>query len=277
MKYLLLKGAMGFGDRLQTLKMCVKFALENNLKLYVDWKDSIWSHESETFYKYFKLNVPSFELSDIPEDATVYPAVWKGNLDKIQLIDPTAHLGYLAGVYPADVIVHSCASYRHVYNDSKFFANVFKVIDPRVIAKVKQRQQTYHLSTKVGVHLRGTDRANTINKSHRMRGIGIRMVTAGLLGGTQFIAVSDDTDFITMWKSKYKFPLLTEVGNLGGHEGVHNKPKDSIAVTKDDLNVDLLVDFFTLASCSQIITSSNDSRFAQEAQRLHPYVNQILG
>jgi hypothetical protein len=45
---------------------------------------------------------------------------------------------------------------------------------------------------------------------------------------------------------------------------------------KDDLNVDSLVDFFVLASCERIFSTMKDSRFFQEARRLHPYVDVIL-
>ena len=73
MKYLVVKGWLGFGDRLETLIMCVKFAQANNLQIYVDWTDNIWSHGEESLYKYFKIvNMPVLEsLDDIPTDATV--------------------------------------------------------------------------------------------------------------------------------------------------------------------------------------------------------------
>ena len=59
MKYLVVKGWVGFGDRLESLKMCVKYALDYNLQIHVDWSDSIWSHNGESFYSYFSLqNIP---------------------------------------------------------------------------------------------------------------------------------------------------------------------------------------------------------------------------
>ena len=55
MKYLVVKGWLGFGDRLESLKMAVRYALDNNLKIYVDWNDEMWTHGIENFYTYFKL------------------------------------------------------------------------------------------------------------------------------------------------------------------------------------------------------------------------------
>jgi hypothetical protein len=284
MKYLIVKGGpSGFGDRLECLKMYVSFALKKNLQIYVDWVDPVWSHDGESFYKYFDLvNIAKLNsIDDIPADATVYPPVWKDKLHLPYTADmgPTTDLGRVEDQdYNADVIVCSSNGYRILYNyDSSFFANVFRVIDERVIQKVQERQKVFDLKNKIGIHLRGTDRTTKINKSQRMTGITVRMVTAGLLNGANFIAVSDDTEFVRLWKGRYKrFPMLTELGNLGGNEGVHNKTKSQLSLSKDMLNVDLLVDFFTLASCRHVISTATDSRFANEGRRLHDFIDKIL-
>jgi hypothetical protein len=286
MKYLIVKGGFcGFGDRLECLKMAVKYALKWQLQIYVDWEDPIWSHSGENFYTYFKLvNMPVLKsIDDIPADATVFPAFWKDKL-KLQYIEdysktnPEINLGYIQDqVWSEDVIVHSSENKRYIYPDSGFFANVFRVIDQRIITKVKERQQKYQLSKRIGVHLRGTDRAKKIDKSYRMSELNLRLVTSGIIRGATCIAVSDDPDFVNMWKSRYSsFPLLTESGALGGIGGVHTKSKDSLPISKDSLNVDMLVDFFTLASCRQVISTANDSRFAKEAQRLSKHINVII-
>jgi hypothetical protein len=289
MKYIIVKGWMGFGDRLQSLKMCVKFAIANNRKIYVDWTDSTWSHGNESFYTYFDLvGIPTIKsLSEIPENADIFPKFWIDKLDK-PLSDEIlrtslneivlANKCYLNDDYYPQVLVYPCIDHRWVYSDNAFFGNVFRVVDKTIIEKVKDRQTRYGLANKVGVHLRGTDRANYVDKSQRIRGINIRMVSAGLLGGGKFVAVSDDAEYCKLWTSKFpQFPLVTEVGNLGGAEGVHNKAKGEISTSKHALNVDSLVDFFTLASCYTVISTSKDSRFAQEAMRLHKHVGQIIG
>jgi hypothetical protein len=283
MKYLIVKGALGFGDRLQSLKMCVKYAIKHNLQIYVDWSDPIWSHNGESFYTYFNLvNMPVLNsIDDIPKDATVFPPVWKDHLKgypdiELTLLNKEVTFGYIdEQVFDADVFVYLCNSYRYIFNDSQFFANVFRVVDSRIIQKVRNRAQQYALKTKIGIHLRGTDRAKKIDKTHRMAGMNIRMMSLGLLNGQGFIAVSDDPEYIQIWRTKYKLPILTEVGSLGGREGVHNKSKESLSVSKDQLNVDLLVDFFTLASCKGIISTSKDSRFGQEAGRLSIHIAQM--
>jgi hypothetical protein len=278
MKYLLVKAWLGFGDRLQGLKMCVKYAQDFNRAILIDWSDSIFSHSGESFYKYFDLKMPTFKLEDLSPELTVYPSFWKGKLDvtlTAEMICTEINIGFLEKEYKEDIIVYSCIAYRKIYNDSKFFTNVFKVIHPTILTKVRQRQQQYNLFTKVGVHLRGTDRTTKINKLHRFRGIRLRMSGLGSLSNQEFIAVSDDKEFSEMWKRNFKFPLLTEI-IPGSSQGNHHISSSTLNVSKDDLNIDMLTDFFTLASCKGILSTSNDSRFAQEAERLRPWITDIL-
>jgi hypothetical protein len=141
--------------------------------------------------------------------------------------------------------------------------------------KVHERQKQYNLSKKIGIHLRGTDRTTQINKLDRFRGIRLRMVSLGFLSTQEFIAVSDDREFSEMWKRNFKFPLLTEI-IPGSSQGNHHILSSSLNISKNDLNIDMLIDFFTLASCKGIISTCKDSRFAQEAQRLHHSITDIL-
>lgn len=289
MKYLIIKGWLGFGDRLESLKMGIKYALDYNLKVYVDWTDPLWSHGNESFYTYFKLvNIPQISsLDEIPEDATVYPAFWKENLKRpfdkeLQLTGKSLglELGMMSKPYDADVVVLSNCGKRTIYYDNTFFANVFRVIDSRVLSKVKERKQHFPLSSMVGVHIRGTDKFKTAHK--RTLGVQYAAVNAvmnGALNGVQMIVVSDDTESIKIWKNYFpKAILLSDISLKNSSlKGNHNLSKEELKISKDDLNVDLLVDFFTLTLTARIIATNRDSRFSQEASRLHAYVNTILG
>jgi hypothetical protein len=282
MKVLIVKGALGFGDRLESLKMCVHYALYTNRAIYVDWTDKTWSHGGESFYKYFDLvGLNSLKsLDSIPEDATVFPPAWKGKLNE-QILDVRKDSNLETNIheyklYDEDVVVHACLGYRKLYPNSQFFAECFRVIDPRIINKVKSRQSRYDLKSKVGIHLRGTDRASSVDyKAKRISELSVRIVMNGWLSSKKMIAVSDDPEYIKFWNGRFpEHPVLTEKGNLGGRAGAHNEAV--IPVSKDELNVDLLVDFFTLSSCEKIVSTSPDSRFTHEATRLHPHVDLIL-
>jgi hypothetical protein len=278
MKYLLVKAWLGFGDRLQGLKMCVKYAQDFNRAILVDWSDSIFSHSGESFYTYFDLKMPTFTLPLDP-DLTVYPEFWKGKLDTtfrpdLMDLNKSVDIGYLDKPYDADILVYCCIGYRLIYNDSRFFTNVFRVIHPDILRKVRQRMQ-YNLATKVGIHLRGTDRTTQINKLDRFRGVRLRMTGLGSMAGQEFIAVSDDEEFSQMWKKNFSFPLLSQVF-LKGNAGNHQISSEELKISKHELNIDMLVDFFTLALCKDILSTCIDSRFAQEAKRLHPSIMDCL-
>jgi hypothetical protein len=273
MKYLVVKSLLGFGDRLESLKMCVKYAQDNNLAIFVDWSDSIWSRGSESFYKYFSLDMPTFKIEDV-KDLSVHPPFWQGKLEETLTAETfnnlDATIGWLKGTYPADVIVATCNGIRSIFPDSSFFTSKFKIIDQRVIQEVKRRQEVYKLSEKWGIHLRGGDRASDLDyKTHRISQLGARLVASGIFN-VKSVVVSDDEDYIRMWKQRWPdHPVLTSGGS-------QNHRAENTKLSKDQLNVNLLVDFLTLASCSRVFTTAGDSRFAREAQKLHADIKRIL-
>lgn len=286
MKYLVVKGWLGFGDRMECLQMAVEFALKFNLQIYVDWRDSIWTHGDEDFYTYFKLvNIPVLNsLNDIPEDASVYPTFWKGKLQQ-QLsneffnehIKEDMHIGLLKQEYPADVIV-STLFHRKIYSDLKFFANVFRVIDPNIKSKINERKQKLPLENSWGIHIRGTDRTNTKNRDLAIQSLSANVTMRGGLNGVKMVAVSDDKECLAVWKRFYPNTIVASELSISQNslKGNHNLSKDALSVSKYEMNVDMLTDFFTLASCSQIFSTFKTGRFFREAQRLSPHVNKIL-
>jgi hypothetical protein len=291
MKYLVVKGWMGFGDRLESLKMAVWFAIEKKLQIYVDWSDSIWSHGSESFYTYFKLvNMPVLNsLDDIPPDASVYPPYWKDKLKSSltqEIVNRQVELKLNVGTlntginFDADVLVFSSIGYRTLFYDSVFFANVFRVINPKIIEEVQNRQKGLDISKTVGIHIRGTDRIrNSTRRDIGIQYMALNALMNGSFSGKAMIVVSDDSESIQVWKRFY--PLTTVFSNLSlkntSSGGVHNSTSSQLTSSKNDLNIEMLCDFFTLALCERILTTCKDSRFSQEARRLHSHANKILG
>jgi hypothetical protein len=291
MKYLIIKGWLGFGDRLETLKMGIKYALENKLTVYVDWRDTIWSHGEEDFYTYFELiNIPQLKsLDEIPEDATIYPEYWKGRLhesltmqhciDKKKLnIDIGQE--FMTKKFEQDVVVLSNVGFRTLYRDNTFFANVFRVKDRRILDVVRNRFHTFHLDRSVGIHLRGTDRYLT--KAQKLKAVQWNVVSAvssGALSGVPLVVVSDDKDCYDLWKRYFPHSIFASDISLDVNpkQGNHNVSKEELKVSKDALNVASLIDFFTLSLTMRLHSTHSDSRFAKEAGRLHPFARTILG
>lgn len=286
MKYLVIKAVIGFGDRLESLKMYIDYALKNDLIVHIDWRDYIWSHGEESFYKYFKFNdLKQIEdINEIPKDLKIFPEFWQDKLDTI-LTEDIVHknikdieLHKLEGNYICDVLVVVSHGYRKFYGDSSFFYNRLKIIEPRISEEVLRRQNTYNLSKKWALHLRGTDRAKSYDyKAKRMKELNIKLVHHGILNGKQCVIISDDQDYINFAKQKYKdFPVLSINTINSGRIGTHALTKDILENTKNEMNINLLIDFFTLASCEKVFSTVLDSRFANESQRVRPFINRIL-
>ena len=291
MKYLVVKGWLGFGDRLESLKMAIKYALDNNLQIYVDWTDRYIRHTDESFYTYFNLvNMPTLNsLNDIPSDATYYPSYWKDNIHQpftddlfMKQVELKLDLGILneKKKFNADVIVYSCIGMRQFYNDSSFFANVFRVINPKITKKVLERQQKYNLKNSIGIHIRGTDRISYNSNKGRylpMQYLTVNTMTYGR--NKNQIVVSDDNESIEFWKKMNPDSIiLSSLSLQNSHKGaLHEITHENLKISKNDLNIDMLIDFFTLSSCERVLSTYRDSRFANESMRLHPHVNQILG
>ena len=187
------------------------------------------------------------------------------------------HIGQLTKEYPADVIV-STLNNRTIYNDLTFFANVFRVIDPNVKSKLNERKQKLPLANAWGIHIRGTDRTSSRNRDLSIQAIASNVAMHGGLNGVKMIAVSDDKECLAVWKRFYPNTIVASELSISQSslKGNHNLTKDSLSVSKYEMNVDMLTDFFTLASCSQIFSTFKSGRFFQEARRLSPHINKIL-
>lgn len=285
MKYLVVKGWLGFGDRIESLKMCIHYALKFNLKIYVDWTDSMWSHGSEDFYKYFRLeNIDTINsLDDIPDNATFYPPVWTKETIKTSITldfitTNNVHIGILSDTFEADVLVVSNVGNRSLFADSKFFTNVVKVRDTRIIEKVTQRINSYPVKTSWGIHIRGTDKVADRKRIYSIQSLVSLITNYGGLNGKSMILVGDDKQNVELWKRFYPQSIVLSELSLqqSSKQGNHNVDKTNLTFTKDELNVDMLVDFFTLAYSERVFSTSKDSRFANEAIRLHPYIDMML-
>jgi hypothetical protein len=277
MKYLLVKAIIGFGDRLEALAMYVEFAQKNNMKLRVDWSDSVWG---DSFYNYFSINVPSFEMEELTEEKTVYPEYWKDRLaqpltDEIFRANPKLELNILTK-YDADIIVVITAGFRKLFLDYRFMG--LKVIHPKIVDTVKQRQRLFNLKDKWCIHLRGTDRFKTKERrERRFHELYIKLVHHGLLNhGGGCVVLSDDVEYVNLWKRRDNTsPILSKLYDSGS-KGLHYSNPEDLGTTKEEMNIQLLIDLFTMASCKQIFSTSQDSRFCKMAQRLKPLLGSII-
>ena len=285
MKYIIQKGIRGFGDRLLHLMYCVKIALTTNRKVYVDWNDFYWNHSGENFYTYFELLNIGINKIDNLETLSVSPNFWK---DKIHL--PLNHdifmnavnsekinvLSSIINKYPKEDVLVISNWKRNIYNNIEYFANIFRVKDTRIIDRVNELNKFYDLKNCTGIHLRGTDRKE-----------GAKVGNANLLTkikktfkfGDKVVCFTDDLELYNDFKKNVpSATLITKiVFDKPMPYGTHTVLAKFLDNTKDEMNVDLLVDFFALALCKDTYTTFEKSTFFRSAKLLHPYVDMILG
>lgn len=98
----------------------------------------------------------------------------------------------------------------------------------------------------------------------------------GGMNKSQMIVVSDDKEQADIMKRYYPTSYLVSNFTIENRKGVHNLNQQELLVSKDQLNVDMLIDFCVLSKCERIFTTVKDSRYAQEARRLHNVIDKIL-
>lgn len=96
MKYVLVLGEAGFGDRLQVLLEAMEYSKKTGRYLVVNWNDQIWNEkEGHDFYHYFSFTkdvkyihfldfLTILRVHRINRDFTIFPPCW--NLEKNNLL-----------------------------------------------------------------------------------------------------------------------------------------------------------------------------------------------
>jgi hypothetical protein len=90
MRFAVLKGIQGFGDRLQCLLQAIRYAQHTERILVVDWRDTDWTHDQTKFgfQDFFRLSgVASFGIDEFCQyvkahgrELTVVPSTWTHKL-----------------------------------------------------------------------------------------------------------------------------------------------------------------------------------------------------
>jgi hypothetical protein len=291
MKYLIQKGFRGFGDRLRNLVLCVKIAIEQNRKIYVDWNDFYWNHTGENFYTYFEILDIGIDNIDNVSELTVYPDFWK---DKLNIpLSPhnfcdgqKEHISSLSKIikkYPQEDIIVIPNSKHSDFTQFLFFAKIFRVKDIRITNRVKELQNKYNLKECIGIHLRGTDRKDKNVTNKRIISDFVNSDNTSLLFKKykdKLLCFTDDIELYIEFKKIFpRAILLTQIiiFDQNSTSGTHTIPNKFLKHTKDEMNVDLITDFFALASCKQSFSTCKESLFLDMSQKLHPYVDIILG
>lgn len=95
LRFVILKGTTGWGDRLQCLLQAIKYARSSGRYLVIDWRDVEWSHDGRlNFVDFFDLAAPTMSWDSfltwwIHNDyrASITPPIWRYHMDRVDFKD----------------------------------------------------------------------------------------------------------------------------------------------------------------------------------------------
>ena len=281
--YVLLKGAEGFGDRIQCLLQAIRYAERTGRTLVVDWRDDHWCHDGKTgFEAYFTLigarSASVAKLAEALEDVpTVHPARW----DPSKAVEPTR----VADLYAHDAFAESepCTAKCIVHPGVKYRA--WRCADavhirarPWLAARVARVFEGLS-GQYTAVHLRGGDRlARRVAETGVSPAEYVASLRARVGPSETVVLVSDDAALVAEY-TKQCVAAETPVPRVSGltppaecvaraDAGTHlARPTDlSCAwLTKRELNANAVCDFVVLAHAARVV-ADGESLFSQMAR-----------
>lgn len=96
MRFVVMKGTAGWGDRLQCALQVVKYARASGRVLVMDWRDAEWSHDGQlSFEQYFDLHgIPHFSVHAFllwwernRHTCSILPNVWRHHMTRTEFND----------------------------------------------------------------------------------------------------------------------------------------------------------------------------------------------
>jgi hypothetical protein len=260
-KYLLVKGWCGFADRLQCLSAAMSYAKKHNRIICMDWTDVIWKGDTPNmnFDTFFELTVPTMPLEELlqkQKELSIYPPVWKGQLEKTPALymyekpyqidldaDPT---------HKEDILVYTSTELR-TYNKGNICECV-RIKEPyrsSIIEKLKQYQ-----GYKTVVHLRGSDRVKPDQYEEYLKK-NFEPKMKDKMNETVLI-VSDTETLFKYFQEKYpqsivRTPNTSYTSSSDPHKTMHQDG----SIDKYDFNTQTLIDFFIIMYANECIHDEN--------------------
>lgn len=277
-KYVLLKGMEGFGDRLQCLLQGIEYAKRTGRVICVDWRDHMWCHNTKYDFNYYFdiIGIDSITPHKLfnhwhDDKHTVYPKQWQHELDRIPdlyMRDDkygTDRIRYVVeGKKPdinEDIIVGNCARDR-TYDGT----NIMHIkIKDNIMKKIISNMKTYGLSKNkyITVHLRGTDRhIDTVNGRTKYINemlIKLKNVKKTDDEKTDVIILTDSPKLFMVWKyknGKGRFLMKKKMWNNSNYKnGIHKLKEEDLPknLSKQKLNIIMIRDFIIMLNSKHIV------------------------
>jgi hypothetical protein len=281
--YVLVKGAEGFGDRMQCLLQAVRYAKRTARTLVVDWRDDHWCHDERTgFDEFFTLiGVRSASITDLAyalDDApTVYPERWTPSavVEPTRVSDLYAHDAFSESEpCTATCVVHPGVKYRAWRCADAGHVRARPWLAARVARVFAGLEGPY-----TAVHLRGGDRlARRVAETGVSRAEYVAALRARVEQSETVVLVSDDAGLVAEYTKQCvaeKAPVPRVSGLTPPAEcvsradaGTHLARQPDLAcpwLTKRELNANAVCDFVVLAHAARVV-ADGESLFSQMAR-----------
>jgi hypothetical protein len=316
MRFAVLKGIQGFGDRLQCLLQAIRYAINTERILVVDWRDTDWTHDPENFAfdDFFQLHgVPTFGLNEFIQyyeahkhTLTVAPSTWQHKLTdwKYQnwIYQTIFSHPVEEGHEVANQVISEILEWKRPDFDADIvvlpgvFRRLCHYVDVRHIqlsrwaeAQVKQMladHPSFRRFQYDAIHLRGGSKswagghvplqnlADQIASTwpdedtyfDRIHAAYTGLVTT--MDPLPLLVVSDSKQLADRWQERFGECLTVPTFNHKLEEsGTHKLSASALeeeAISKADLNLELIRDFVLLAN-SRSITWDGISLFSKAA------------
>jgi hypothetical protein len=278
--YVIVKGAEGFGDRLQCLLQAVRYAKRTSRTLVVDWRDEHWCHDGRSgFSDYFGLiGVRSAEVSELSVALSDGPSTLSSDKWTSRAVgEPTSvaelyrHDPFSDDPSDATCVVHPGVKYRAWWCSDAPHVRA----RPWLAARVRQVFDGIK-GAYTAVHLRGGDRLARTGQSRESYVAALR---AQVAPGESVILVSDDAGLVADYTAQCvaeKWPIprvsgLTPPAEcINGNAGAHlTSVLPCPWLTKRELNANAVCDFVVLSHADRVV-ADGASLFSQMALCL-PY------
>lgn len=284
-KYVIVKGCGGLGNRLFTLSNAIAYAKRNGRTIHVDWSDNLFSHSGENiFHRFFDLE--GVDEAELPETVeSIYPNGYQDFVfDPIQQVceqrtDHASRMSKLLGKqdvsmwYPKNDIGVAPFELGSDLPDSLneqvvVYADYIPELDPdalrhhiklgtdlqRMIDEFAERADLKHA---IGVHVRSTDIQPSKGLPHLFRMIKSIDESARVFLATDNPAV--ETEFheagIMVVTIDKHLPEVTKE-SMGIHHWARSNTSQEETL---DMLTDAITDMWSLAACGQLLYQGNSS------------------
>lgn len=298
MKFLIIKSYSGFGDRIEHLLACFKYAVKTQRYMVIDWSDHVWCgneiNKGFDYYFYLKkvnyITIDDFKKIFINNKLngtkmSIIPKFFEDiMLKRSNENDVQYRFGDIAKLFrevisderkdlDIDIIVSTDLDQRN---------NMGIISIPNLVYKnnvmdfiKKDPNYTFLMNNKfVSIHLRGSDRSkytekyrpDLTNYSHNKDEYIDKLILKIPKGTQNLLLLTDSTILYELFMKKIdkKYNILeTNNRRTAGNVGLHLEKEES----KESKNLELLKDFYFMTRSTYVVCDEI-SRFSLVAHRV---------